>query len=95
MMKWRRRRKEKRSLCGRNKRRPRCAVIAQPASGELRLPQHLQKQEARLVRTALRQLVEAETQLQRRQQQPSDGGGRGEVKGEPAAGGGGESGRQL
>lgn len=84
MRRWR---KEKRSLWGRNSRRPRCAVKAQPASGELRLPQRLQEQEARSVRTLPRQPAEAGTP--RRQQQPSDGRGRGEAKGEAAADGGG------
>lgn len=87
-----------RSLCGRNKRRLKCAVIAQPASGGLHPPQHLQKQVARSVRMGLQQRAEAETQPRwqlQQLQQPSDGGRRGEVKGEAAAGGGVRNGRRL
>ncbi len=82
-------RRRKWSLRRRKMRRLRCVVTTPPASGGLHLLQHLEKQEARSVRTA-RRPAGVETQLrwrQQRLQRPSDGGGRGEVKGEAAGGG--------
>lgn len=85
--KWSLRRRKRRRLC--------CVVTTPPASGGLHLLQHLEKQKARSVRTA-RRPAEAETLprwRRQRLQRPSDGGGRGEIKGEAAGGGDAVNGR--
>lgn len=67
-------------------------MITPPASEGLHLLQRLEKQTGRSVRTTRPAEVETRPPWRRRRpQQPSDGGGRGEVKGEAAGGGDGRS----